>query len=185
MIYTIWLHRDPEWAATITDEHCPTLINMLQSGYSDVQHEGLKTLAQLSQTAANARVMLNNRTLVEEVVRHLSSTHMVCQTQAAKLIGNISSNMSGNTEMQDQCLQAALPPLISALFVAPTTVGVVEFQRQCCLALSALANVYATEIVQGRGREALQHHLRANDAVMAKRAQAAMDGLSMVAITAF
>jgi len=84
---------------------------------------------------------------------------------------------------QKPCLQEALPPLISALCVAPTNVAVVELQRQCCLALGALANVYAAEIVSARGREALQQ-VAANDAVVAKRARAAMDGLA-TAITAY
>jgi hypothetical protein len=51
------------------------------------------------------------------------------------------------------------------------------------LALGALANVYAAEIVSARGREALQQ-VAANDAVVAKRARAAMDGLA-TAITAY
>jgi hypothetical protein len=95
-----------------------SLAVMLQSAYADIQHEGLNTLAQLSQNAENSKVILNDRMLIDAIIRQLSSTHIGCQTQAAKLIGNISSSMSSsNTEMQDQYLHwsAALSPLINML----------------------------------------------------------------------
>ena len=143
----------------VKSEHLPPLKGMLASPYADVQCEGLKSLATLSQSSHSADVLLSDRQLVEALVGHLSSNHIECQTQAVKVLATASRHaMQGRLQLR-QDLRDALPPLVDALCRASTTVRVMELQRQCCMALTVLASGFAADIVEANGREALEQQV--------------------------
>ena len=147
---------------------------MLASPYADVQCEGLKSLATLSQSSHSADILLGDRQLVESLVGHLSSEHIECQTQAVKVLATASRHaMQGRLQLR-QDLRDALPPLVDALCRASTTVRAMELQRQCCMALTVLASGFAADIVEANGREALEQQMdeQAN-AVLAREARTA------------